>query len=458
MSDLSFLYFFLPVFMGLYLIIPKGLKGKLVLVAGAGLIFCADPVGLIPMGVCILSGYLFGIFIHNFRDKAISKLILALEIAVNAAAFLLFHRSAFDGSDFMALIGQQSLVKSASVIGVSVMPLHSIAYCVDIFKKKYVCEHRFTTVAEYIAFFPSFAAGPILSFDKIRNKLEEPKPDFDKCANGVRLLMSGIIMKLFISNSMIELWHDVTDIPVNDLPMLSAWLGSLAFTLFFYFEVCAFNYIACGTASMMGIELSNGFRGAANSYSFRALGRRMNPSLYFWSRNYIYRNIRHEGNCFSEFAAIMISVIATMLWYGTSLRNIIFASAVIIILCLEKILETPLKKLPEFLRSILVLFLMIVIMPFMAFSDFKEAQDFIGVMFGAGNSAIDTVSGYLLGAYSFVLITGIIIMFGLLGYLMRKKVFNNEYLRTIIQPVWVIALLIICTAFLVSGENCNYLF
>ena len=106
MSNLSFLYFFLPVFMGLYLIIPKGLKGKLVLVAGAGLIFCADPVGLIPMGVCILSGYLFGIFIHNFRDKAISKLILALEIAVNAAVFLLFHRSAFDGSDFMTLIGQ----------------------------------------------------------------------------------------------------------------------------------------------------------------------------------------------------------------------------------------------------------------------------------------------------------------------------------------------------------------
>ena len=69
MSDISFLYFFLPVFMGIYLITPKVLKRLLVILAGAGVIFWADPVGLIPMGVCILSGYLFGIFIHNFRDK-----------------------------------------------------------------------------------------------------------------------------------------------------------------------------------------------------------------------------------------------------------------------------------------------------------------------------------------------------------------------------------------------------
>lgn len=458
MSDISFLYFFLPVFMGLYLISPKILKGKLVLLAGAGVIFWADPIGLIPMSVCVLSGYLFGIFIHNFKDKAISKVLLGMEIAINAAAFLLFHRTAFDGADLMTVLGQKSLVKSTAAIGASVMPLHSIAYCIDIYKKKYVCDHRFTRVAEYIAFFPTFGAGPILSYDKVREQLAEPRPCFEKCAVGVRMLMTGLMMKLFISNSMIELWNDVTDIPVNNLPMPSAWLGATAFALFFFFEVCAFNCMACGLASMMGIDIPYGFRGAFGPPSFMALGKRMNPSLYSWSRNYIYRNIKRNGNCFSEFAAIMISVMTAMLWYGTSLRSIMFASAVIIMLCLEKMMERPLKKLPKAVRTLLLIFIVPLIMPFMAFTDPNEALQYIAAMFGGETTAIDTVSGYLLGSYSAALIIGLVIAFGLFGYLMRKKVFNNEYLRTIIQPVWVIALLIICTAFLVSGENCTFMF
>jgi phage-related holin len=79
-------------------------------------------------------------------------------------------------------------------------------------------------------------------------------------------------------------------------------------------------------------------------------------------------------------------------------------------------------------------------------------------MFGSGDNTLDTASSYLFGSYSVPLIMALVVSFGAFGYLKRKKVFNNEYLTTIIQPVWVIALLIICTAFLVSGDNCIYMF
>ncbi|MBO4865038.1 MAG: acyltransferase [Ruminococcus sp.] len=458
MSDISFLYFFLPVFTGLYLITPKALKRLLVILAGAGVIVWADPVGLIPMGICILSGYLFGIFIHNFRDKVWGKVFLGLEITVNAAAFLLFHRTAFDGADFMTLLGQKPLIKSAAAIGASVMPLHSVAYCIDVYKKKYVCEHRFTIVAEYIAFFPTFGAGPILSFDKMKSQFEDPKPSFAKCAVGVRMLMLGLIMKLFISNAMKDMWHDVTDIPLNSMPATAAWLGSLGFAMFFYFEVCAFCCMACGMASLMGIELSYSLPAGIHSKSFRGLCRRANPSLYHWSRNYIYRSIKRDGSGFSEFLAIIFSVMLAVLWYGFSMRSVMFGAALIVVLCFEKILESPLKKLPGFVRYIILFFMILVIMPFMAFSEPAEALQYISAMFGSGNNTLDTASSYLLGSYSCPMITAIVVSFGAFGYLKRKKVFNNEYLTTIIQPVWVIALLIICTAFLVSGENCTYKF
>ncbi|MBE6867936.1 MAG: acyltransferase [Ruminococcus albus] len=458
MSDISFLYFFLPVFMGIYLITPKVLKRLLVILAGAGIIFWADPVGLIPMGVCILSGYLFGIFIHNFRDKIWGKVFLGLEIAINAAVFLLFHRTAFDGSDLMTLFGQRSLVKSAAAIGASVMPLHSVAYCIDVYKKKYVCEHKFTTVAEYIAFFPTFGAGPILSFDKMKPQFEDPKPGFAKCAVGVRMLMLGLIMKLFISNAMYDMWHDVTDIPLKSMPVPAAWLGALGFAMFFYFEVCAFSCMACGMASLMGLELCYSLPVAIQSKSFRGLCRHANPSLYHWSRKYIYRKIKRDDNGFSEFLAIMFSVMLAVLWYGVSMRSVMFGATLIVVLCFEKILECPLKKLPGFVRYILLLFLTLVIIPFMAFSEPADALLYISAMFGSGDNTLDTASSYLFGSYSVPLIMALVVSFGAFGYLKRKKVFNNEYLTTIIQPVWVIALLIICTAFLVSGDNCIYMF
>lgn len=458
MSDISFLYFFLPVFTGLYLITPKVLKRSLVLLAGAGVILWADPIGLIPMAVCILSGYLFGIFIHNFREQVWGKVFLGFEIAVNVAAFLLFHRTAFDGADLMTLLGQKSLIKSAAAVGASVMPLHSMAYCIDIYRNKYVAEHRFTIVAEYIAFFPTFGAGPILSFDKMKSQLEEPKPSFEKCAVGVRMLMVGLIMKLFISNAMNDLWHDVTDISPESLPVVTAWLGSLGFAMFFYFEVCAFSCMACGLASLMGIDLGYNLPGPLNSQSFRGLCRRANPSLYRWSRNYIYNSIMRDGNGFSEFTAIMFSVMLAGLWYGVSMRSVMFAAVLIIMMSLEKIMERPLKKLPALVRYIILIFLALVIMPFMAFSVPAEALLYIAAMFGGGDNTLDTSSSYLLGNYCFSMITGLVVSLGLFGYLKRKKLFNNEYLTTIIQPVWVIALLILCTAFLVAGENCIYMF
>ena len=459
MISLGFLYFFLPLFMALYVLSPKAVKSRLVLVTGIGLIYWAEPLGLIPMAVCIFSGYLFGIFIYNFRDKTVSKVLLGLEIAVNAAVFLLFHKTVYDGSDILTVFGQGSLLRKTAVIGASVMPLHSIAYCFDVYRRRYRCEHRFIKVAEYIAFFPTFAAGPILGFNKFREQLEEPKVGFEKCASGIRLLMLGMFIKLFISNTMFELWRDVRDIPINSLPTLSAWIGIIAFGFFVYFEVYAFSNIAGGLASLMGFTLPRNFRETYKSHGFMDFIRKFNCTLYRWCRDYVYRGVNgKKENGVAEFCAIILSVTVGVLWYGTSVRSVIFAAALIVMLCLEKLLEKPLKKLPKVVRALLFIFLMLIILPFLAFSDPSEAIRYLIAMFGSNHAAVDTASEYLIGSYFMFVMLCLLISGGVFGYFFKRKIFHNEYLQTIIQPVWVIALLIFCTAFLVSGDKQLYMY
>lgn len=458
MISLSFLYFFLPFFTLLYLILPKSAKSKFILITSTVLIAWAEPLGLIPMAVCIFSGYLFGIFIFNFRDRPISKMLLGLEIAVNTAVILLFHRTVYDGSDLLTALGQNSLMKNFAVIGASVMPLHSMAYCFDVYNKKHRCEHRFIKVADYIAFFPIFAAGPILSFRKFGKELDDPKVGFEKCAAGIRLLMLGMFMKLFISNTMFELWQDVRAIPAETLPAPSAWIGIIAFGFFVYFEVSAFSNIAGGLASLMGFTLPVNFRSTYRSHSFFDFIHKFNCTLYRWCKDHVYNNINRKGNRSTEFFAIILSVTAGVLWYGTSVRSLIFAAALIVMLSAEKLLERPLKKLPKAVRGLMFAFFMLTILPFLAFPDVSDAFRYLTAMFGASHVAVDTSTEYLISSYFMFVVLCLLISGGVFRYFFKKKIFHNEYIHTIIQPVWVIALLIFCTAFLVSSDRQLYMY
>ena len=451
MIGLSFLYFFLPAFAAVYLLSPKPFKSRFVLVTSAGMICWADPMGLIVMAVCILSGYLFGVFIFNFREKPVSKLLLALEIFINIAVLLLFHRTAYDGADLLTVLGQRSLLRKAATVGAAVMPLHSIGYCVDVYRKKYRCEQRFIKIAEYIAFFPVFAAGPILRYDYFSPQFDEHKTNVSSIASGIRLIMLGMFMKLFISNTMLELWDDVRGIQVSSLPALSAWIGIAAFAFFVYFEVSAFSNIGCGIAAIMGFRLPRSFREPYRSHSFSDFCRKFNCTLYRWCKDYIYRSIIRRGSHgIYKFLAILMSVLAACLWYGTSVRSVCFALAMVIMLCAEKLLEVPLKKLPKPIRILLFVVLLLTILPFMALSDPFEALKYIKAMYGGNQIAADITSEYLISTYFLFVALGILISGGVFGYFFKKKIFNNEYLKTIIQPVWVIALLIFCTSFLVS--------
>ena len=97
--------------------------------------------------------------------------------------------------------------------------------------------------------------------------------------------------------------------------------------------------------------------------------------------------------------------------------------------------------------------MLMVIMPFLSFTEPMEAIKLISAMFGGNHVAVDMTSEYLSGTYIMFVILCLLISSGIFGFVFKKKVFNNEYLQTVIQPVWVIALLIFCTAFLVSEDS-----
>ena len=75
------------------------------------------------------------------------------------------------------MIGTQPIHKNAVFVGMAVIPMNGISYCVDVYRKKYKCEHKFLSLAEYLLFFPVFFAGPIVGYTEFQNGMKEHHVD-----------------------------------------------------------------------------------------------------------------------------------------------------------------------------------------------------------------------------------------------------------------------------------------
>ena len=94
-SSLTFLYYFLPLTLIFYLIVPKHMKNGTLLIAS--LIFYAwgEPKYVLLMMVSIIVGYIAGRLIETFYDKRYSKYILAAAILIHLGCFVYFKYTDF---------------------------------------------------------------------------------------------------------------------------------------------------------------------------------------------------------------------------------------------------------------------------------------------------------------------------------------------------------------------------
>ena len=100
MVSLEFLYFFLPVFMGVYALSGVRFRKAVFLLGTVVLCLWASTWGIIPMAVCAVVSYFCGRLIHRFADKkGLKRLWLILSVVANMAVLLVFIRSGHSSYD-----------------------------------------------------------------------------------------------------------------------------------------------------------------------------------------------------------------------------------------------------------------------------------------------------------------------------------------------------------------------
>ncbi len=453
-SSIEFLFYFLPCVLILYFIVPAKARNFILLIFSLAFYFYGERIYTLLMLAAILSAYINGLLIEKYKGTKLSKLFLVLSIIINAGMLIFFKYANFTVDNINSLLGINiSALKIALPIGISFYTFQTLSYTVDVYRGNVCAQKNIVDLATYISLFPQLIAGPIVRYSDIVPYLKNRKTSFEMFAQGMRRFIIGLSKKVLIANILGELCNIFKS--SNEKSVLFFWIYAISFALHLYFDFSGYSDMAIGLGKIFGFEFMENFNYPYISKSITEFWRRWHISLGTWFRDYIY--IPLGGSRVSKIKwlrNILIVWLFTGLWHGAGWNFIVWGLYFAIFLLIEKFILSKVS-LPAAVAHIYVLITVLISFVIFNAENLTTALRDIGGMFGVGFSFSNDITLYYLRSYGVVL-TAAIIGATPLPKILTQKI--NKKVTNILEPAFLLILLITVTAYLADGSFNPFLY
>ena len=464
-SGIPFLFYFLPLVLVIYFSVPRGGKNAVLLAASLFFYGWGEPKFLVFMLAAILQGYVLAILIEKaqieYPGGKRSKVFLAASVALSLGLLGYCKYADFFIGNFNALTGLSvPLLKIALPIGISFYTFQIVSYVVDVYRGEVKAQRNLIDFGAYVAFFPQLIAGPIVRYADIEGALRNRRHTVEDAAAGVRRFGIGLGKKVLLANQLAELAAHFG--AAEEKSLLLYWLYAAATMLYIYFDFGGYSDMAIGLGRIFGFKLPENFNYPYVAGSITEFWRRWHMTLGGWFRDYLY--IPLGGNrCGKGRWLLNICIVwaATGLWHGAAWNFAAWGLLFAALLMLEKV--WLLDKLPRLgiLRHVYVLLAVCVSFVLFDAADMAAAADCVIAMFGgAGVPAVDELGLYYLKSYGVVLLLAAVgatpVPARIVAGCMRRQAGAN--LLAVAEPLFVLVLLVVCTAFLIDGSFNPFLY
>lgn len=415
-SSLLFLFYFLSAVLLLYFLVPKKLKNALLLVASLFFYAWGEPVYVVIMIAVIVADYVLGMLIQRRKEEGnirAARVTLIVGIVLNLAILGFFKYANFLIGNLNAIPGVSiPLLDLALPIGISFYTFQSMSYVIDVYRGDVKAQRNIIAFGTYVALFPQLIAGPIVQYKTIDQQLSNRTESFDMFGDGVRRFITGLGKKVLLANTIGVVWSQISALEPGEVPVLTAWIGILAFTFQIYFDFSGYSDMAIGLGKMFGFTFLENFNYPYMSKSITEFWRRWHISLSTWFRDYVY--IPLGGNRRGlpvQIRNILVVWLLTGIWHGASWNFVAWGLFFGVLLMAEKLfLLKWLEKAPGIVGRIYTMLMVILSWALFAFDSLSAGFSFIGSMFGAhGAGLFDDRSLYLL------LTNGLLLFIGAVG-------------------------------------------
>lgn len=451
-SSIPFLFYFLPCVLLLYAISPKKFKNFTLLICSLVFYAWGEPRLVLLMLITVLGGYILGLLTEKFNKH--KKLFLTLAVALSLGFLGYFKYVDFFIENINLMTGLSiPLLNVALPIGISFYTFQLLSYNIDVYRGNVPAQRNFVDLATYISLFPQLIAGPIVRYSDVAKQLRNRNHSFDKIALGVRRFVIGLSKKIIIANTLGEICEIFKS--SNDKSVLYFWLYAVAFALHIYFDFSGYSDMAIGLGKLFGFDFAENFDYPYISKSITEFWRRWHISLGTWFRDYVY--IPLGGSRVGMARMIINLLIVWMLtgfWHGAEWNFILWGLYFAVLLIVEKLFLLKWLNHSKVISRIYVLLLVVISFVIFSAGSINEAFVYIGGMLGVGDyPLVSTEALYYLKDYLFVLIIAIV------GATNFPKYFVTKF-KTLqwLEPIVLIALLAVSTAYLVDGSFNPFLY
>ncbi len=459
-SGIPFLYYFLPITIILYFLLPNRFKNAFLLLASLLFYAWGEPRYVLLMMGAILAFYLCGLAIGRSQKQETRRFWLAVSITLGVGMLAVFKYADFLLSTIGAVRGTAVPLLGLSLpIGISFYTFQCMSYTVDVYRGDARPQRNLISFGAYVSLFPQLIAGPIVRYVDVEKELKERTHTLRGFSLGLRRFLIGLGKKVLLANNLgllIQIFRDS-----SEKSLLFYWMYAVAFTLHIYFDFSGYSDMAIGLGRIFGFRFSENFDYPYLSKSVTEFWRRWHISLGSWFRDYVY--IPLGGNRVPRWrwvCNIFIVWALTGLWHGAAWNFVLWGLMFAILLWIEK--QVPaLKKLPGALRHLYVMVLIVLsFVLFNAESLHQAGSDLASLLGFSRIPAVTAQTLYYLRSY------GIVYLIGFLGVTplpkrLWQRLSQRPSLRpilTVLEPILLAVLLLVCTGYLVDGSFNPFLY
>ena len=336
-SDLTFLFYFLPLFFAVYYLVPFRCKNAVLVLGSAAFYFLgAGARDALLLGASVLFHFCLARAMDG-KTVRTRKALLLFGLCADLFGLVYFKYAAFLLENLGKLTGQTfSPVHLALPLGVSFYLFQSAGYLIDVYRGAQA-ERNPIDFSAFVLAFPQLTMGPILRYDEWRGTLKERMIARGDVLLGFECFAVGLCFKVLLADQLAPLWASLERIGYGYLSTPLAWLGAASYSLQLYFDFSGYSLMAMGLGQMLGLRVPRNFDLPYTARSVSEFYRRWHITLGTWFRDYLYIPLggSRRGKARTALALAVVWVF-TGLWHGASWNFVLWGVMLLAFILLEK--------------------------------------------------------------------------------------------------------------------------
>ena len=402
-----FLFYFLPLALGLYYLAPRRVRHLLLTLLSYLFYGWANPLFVVLMMSSTVIDYLCGLAMTGrlrtwkrerppllteggARSRG-QRLAVTISVISNLALLGFFKYFNFATDNYDALVSAIGLpglsldlaIRITLPLGISFYTFQSMSYTIDVYRGHARAITNFVDFACFVSLFPQLVAGPIIRFSEVADQLTSRRHTVEKFARGVAMFSIGMAKKVIIANPC----GKVADVAFSagSLDSFDAWYGVVAYAFQIYFDFSAYSDMAIGLGLMLGFVFPKNFDSPYHSQSITEFWRRWHISLSSWLRDYLYvplgGNRKGPRRTYVNLAIVML---LGGLWHGAAWNFVIWGAIHGAMLGIERARgkDSLYRRLPPPLKVALTFVIVLISWVFFRAETLGDAARYLATMAG----------------------------------------------------------------------------